>query len=82
MKDQETEESAWGKNRNYIIKRDTYIERHHQESQRLNENRKKNTERKTQDKKKSKKKNHTAKKKKMTPTRGFAFRLCQTLSAY
>lgn len=72
MKDQETEESAWGKNRNYIIKRDTYIERHHQESQRLNENRKKKPERKTQDKKK----------KKMTPTRGFAFRLCQTLSAY
>lgn len=44
---------------------------------------KKNPERKTQDKKKSKKKNHRAKKKKkMTPTRGFAFRLCQTLSAY
>lgn len=41
MKDEETEESAWGKNRNYIIKRDTYIERHHRESQRLNENRKK-----------------------------------------
>lgn len=55
MKDQETEESAWGKNGNYIIKRDTYIERHHQESQRLNENRKKKTERKTQDKKKKKK---------------------------
>lgn len=58
MKDEETEESAWGKNRNYIIKRDTYIERHHQESQRLNENAKK-----TQDKKNQKKKIRGKKKK-------------------
>lgn len=72
-----------GKNRNYIIKRDTYIEIHHQESQRLNENRKKTQKERRKIKKNQKKKSQSQKKKKkMTPTRGFAFRLCQTLSAY
>lgn len=76
MKDEETEESTWGKYRNYKIKRDTYIERCHQESQRLNENRGK----KQKERRKTKKSTETKKK---TPTRGFAFRLCQTLlSAY
>lgn len=46
------------------------------------------TEKKTQKERRKIKKNQKKKitepkkKKKMTPTRGFAFRLCQTLSAY
>lgn len=51
MKDEETEESTWGKYRNYKIKRDTYIERCHQESQRLNENREKNRKKDARQKK-------------------------------